>query len=764
MDTMRLKVELEAINKASGPLRDMLKGTTALSKGVKEAQNKLRELNAQQKQLEGFREASARVTETGKAMQEAGRKVRELRDALIASEAPSKNMTKEYQAAARELRNLTSAHERAKTAQTAAASDMQRAQIPVDELASRHANLAKQIDAANRSIAHQREQMERVKRVQTNWKTLQEYRGAALNVGTAATGTAAATGLPLIQSIRDYADLQTATTDLKISMMEAGKVVPAEFEKIAAKAKELGARLPGTGEDFMKAGKALVEQGVNFKSIVNGGLEATSYFAVLLKMEKERAAEFIAKAREVHGLQDKDLPAGADLMQRAKHSFGLKPDQIYEAMSYAGTDINLKGMVGDIQKMKEYLALQGMAAGLGLEGSSFGTNFAHMLKAMANVNKLDDARGSEGRYVKDLLDAKGVKLDFFDAAGQFAGFGKMVQELEKLKQFNPQQQERILKKLFDTEGGRPAAIFLKKGMEGFSEALAGMDKQASLNERVGESLGTLQNRWDALGGTFNDFSTKVGSLLEPAAGKVIELANSMVGGLSKFIDEYPGLSQVLVGGAALFAALAGGVGALALAAWAVTGPLGVLKAGFDILNVGKYLPALGTLGQTALPAIQGVLTAIATIAKGHPVLLLITTLAGAAALIWKNWDTIGPKLSEWWDRLSNFVSEKMRAIVEKLQALKRAFSFDFGPAAGGVALGAVGGKPLVGAGARLVEPSKPLRPITGQPMSYSAPTTFNITAGPGQSPEDIARAVDRRLTERENQTAARRRSILADPN
>jgi hypothetical protein len=32
-------------------------------------------------------------------------------------------------------------------------------------------------------------------------------------------------------------------------------------------------------------------------------------------------------------------------------------------MSYAGTDINLKGMVGDIQKMKEYLALQGMAAG-----------------------------------------------------------------------------------------------------------------------------------------------------------------------------------------------------------------------------------------------------------------------------------------------------------------------------------------------------------------------------------------------------------------
>jgi hypothetical protein len=86
------------------------------------------------------------------------------------------------------------------------------------------------------------------------------------------------------------------------------------------------------------------------------------------------------------------------------------------------------------------------------------------------------------------------------------------------------------------------------------------------------------------------------------------------------------------------------------------------------------------------------------------VLLLITTLAGAP-LIWKNWDTIGPKLSEWWDRLSNFVSEKMRAI-EKLQALKRAFSFDFGPAAGGVALGAVGGKPLSGPGPLWSPPSR----------------------------------------------------------
>lgn len=759
MDTMRLKVELEAINKASGPLRDMLKGTTALSKGVKEARDKLRELNAQQKQLEGFREASARVTETGKAMQEAGRKVRELRDALVASETPTQNMKKEYQAAARELRNLTSAHERAKTAQTAAASDMQSAQIPVNELASRHANLAKQIDAANRSLDRQREQMERVKRVQTNWKTLQEYRGAALNVGTAATGTAAATGLPLINTIKTYADREAAVTELKGSMLRAGKILPPEFAQIQALAEKLGTTLPGTTTEFMEMMTVLNRQGMSAKAILGGLGEATALLAVQLKKPKAEAAEFAAKLQDATKTSEKDMLALMDTIQRTFY-VGVDPQNMlggFAKLSPALTILRKEGL----EAAKALAPLLAMADQSGMTGETSGNAYRKILQMSIDAKKVGKGNSE--------LAGTGIKLDFTNGAGGFGGVEKLFSELAKLKALggNDAKRQGVLKTIFgdDAETLQALEILISKGKAGYDEMRGKMEVQASLNERVGESLGTLKNRWDALGGTFNDFSTKVGSLLEPAAGKVIELANSMVGGLSKFIDEYPGLSQVLVGGAALFAALAGGVGALALAAWAVTGPLGVLKAGFDILNVGKYLPALGTLGQTALPAIQGVLTAIATIAKGHPVLLLITTLAGAAALIWKNWDTIGPKLSEWWDRLSNFVSEKMRAIVEKLQALKRAFSFDFGPAAGGVALGAVGGKPLVGAGARLVEPSKPLRPITGQPMNYNGPTTtFNITAGPGQSPEDIARAVDRRLTERDNQAAARRRSILADPN
>jgi ABC-type hemin transport system ATPase subunit len=64
---------------------------------------------------------------------------------------------------------------------------MEKAKIPVNELASRQSNLARQIETVTSRLEQQRIQMERVKRVQQNWQALQEHRAAMLNVGTAAT-------------------------------------------------------------------------------------------------------------------------------------------------------------------------------------------------------------------------------------------------------------------------------------------------------------------------------------------------------------------------------------------------------------------------------------------------------------------------------------------------------------------------------------------------------------------------------------------------
>ena len=62
MDTLRLQVILDGIDRATAPLQGILKGTGNLSRAVKEARDRLKELNTANKQLESFRSTTTRCS------------------------------------------------------------------------------------------------------------------------------------------------------------------------------------------------------------------------------------------------------------------------------------------------------------------------------------------------------------------------------------------------------------------------------------------------------------------------------------------------------------------------------------------------------------------------------------------------------------------------------------------------------------------------------------------------------------------------------
>lgn len=170
-----------------------------------------------------------------------------------------------------------------------------------------------------------------------------------------------------------------------------------------------------------------------------------------------------------------------------------------------------------------------------------------------------------------------------------------------------------------------------------------------------------------------------------------------------------------------------------------------MKTGFEILGIGKYLPDLSTLGKTALPFVKDALIGLANIARAHPVLLLITTLAGAAALIWANWDTLGPKFAAMWDRIKAIFQGGVQFILDKIAAIKQFFGInvDYKQVA-----------PPVGT-------QPPLRAGGGN-VTQTTTHNISVTGAPGQSPADVAKAVRAELDARDAQLRAQRRSIFAD--
>jgi TP901 family phage tail tape measure protein len=381
----------------------------------------------------------------------------------------------------------------------------------------------------------------------------------------------------LAPPVRAFATLEEAVTDLRVAMMDNTGRVGAAFAAIARESEKLGDLLPGATKDFTSAASALIRQGISPDVVANGGLRASANFGVLMNMPQAQAAETIAKVREANGLADNELVPMADLMQRGHFAFGINPSDYLEVAKYAAPTYNTMGTTG-LENARRMLALQGMAASVGLEGSSFGTNIAQMMNRLSQVDSRQNRNSAEAKALRQLLGKSGIDLQFYDDKGQFMGPENMLKQLAKLRTLSPVEQQRATYQLFGDEAGRPAQVMIQKGLEEYQKNLAKLDAQASLDQRINEKMSSFAAKLESLGGTIENVMARLGAPLGNAAKPGMDAANSWVSGFGGYVQDHPiastagllGLSAVAAagawrGGSALMGLVRGGRGAAAVA-------------------------------------------------------------------------------------------------------------------------------------------------------------------------------------------------------
>lgn len=431
---------------------------------------------------------------------------------------------------------------------------------------------------------------------------------AMTEMGTKATALGQGLVSALKTPITAFADLDEASTQLRVAMMDNFGQIPPQFAEINRQAIELGNVLPGTTADFVNSARALIENGTALETIVGGGLKAASYLGVILKLPQAGAAEMVAKFREAFGLAEHELVKMADMTQRAKFAFGLGPEEIKYAAQYAGATLNNLKLVG-IENTKMFLAMQGIARQKGMEGSVFGTNFASMLN---NIGMMESKLHRNSKIMKEVnadLRHAGISLQFFDKAGKFVGLENMVAQLEKLKVLSAQDKLNVMNRLFGMEGGRVASMLSDAGVGGLHGALDTMARQADLMQRIEETNKSAKNIWEALTGTITNFWAAFGGPMVTALYPYMKAVNDFVGGpMLAWVDRNKDLVKWL------------GLGAMAVAGLLlVLGGLGIV--------VGAVASGLAVLG--------GVLAAIVS-----PVGIAVAGIASGAALIIMHWSKI----------------------------------------------------------------------------------------------------------------------------
>lgn len=678
---LRLQVVLSAVDKITRPFRSARDGSKELAAALKASKDGLKSLNEQAGRIDGFRKTRSQLAITANNLKAAREEAARLAVQFTETNRPTAQQARLLEQAKNRASQLQQTYNGLRLSVQRQREALNAAGIDTKQLSEAQRRLKTDALAATGAIERQQaelrklgERQQKINAIQARHEKLTETRNKLAGNGAGMVATGVATGATLMAPVRAYADSENAATQLAASMMGPGAKVLPEYEKINKLAVSLGDKLPGTTADFQNMMTMLRRQGMSAQSILGGLGEATAYLGVQLQMGPTDAAEFAAKLQDATQTNEKDMMALTDIIQKGFYA-GVDPGNMLQGFSKIGSAMDIIKKKG-IDAAKEFAPLLVMADQQGMEGGSAGNAYRKVLQAMMDNKKIQG--------VNEDLKGTGVKFNFTNGKGEFAGIKKMYAQLDQLKALSTEKRLRTLKDMFgdDAETLQVLNNMIAKGIAGYRETAAKLDNQASLRERVDASLKTLSNRWDAASGSFTNAMAAIGETVAPALKQLADWLGNLASALGTFVKQHPQLTAALFKMAAGFAIATVAIGSILLALAVILGPMLVMrmvmnKVGLQAFtSFGLMRKAIGVVGNSVLW--------LGRLMMANPILAVIGLIAMGAIYIWQNWDTLGPKFAALWDAISTkvsnvwtairtYISTKWNEIVADVQALPARF-------------------------------------------------------------------------------------------
>lgn len=689
MSNLKLEVLFNAVDKLSGPIKTIVGGSKTLSDAFKKTSSELKALEAQQRKISGFKQLKEQSEKTTQAIEQNKETLKQLKTAMNIG-APTEQMVKDLARAEAAQKRLKAAQKNQGSEMTALVRELNQAGISVDNLADDESELKNKIHLTTMEINRQKDSLERHIKSQKQFEQMQGRMAKASDLAKkglviSAVGTA---GMAYI--LKQYEDAEDAAMGLRVSMMQANGQVSKEYAEINKLANGLGTKLPGTTADFQNMMAVLIQQGISAKAILGGVGEAAGYLGVQMKMPFADAAEFAAKMQDATKTTEKDMLGLMDVIQR---SYYLGVDSGNMLQGFAKISAGMKTIKAEgLEGAKAIAPLLVMADQAAMAGEAAGNAYSKIFKSMM------DSKG----IAKALKDSgTGIQMNFTDGKGEFGGLDKMFKQLEKLKGLSTEARLPILSDMFgnDAETIQALNLLIDKGQTGYNEVIAKMQKQADLQTRVNAQLSTLKNLKDAAGGTFTSMLALFGEQLAPQFKMLITGFTNITENVTAWAQKNPELANTIAKVVAGGILLVGGLSALSLGLITVFGPMmlvtkgiGMIGGGFGLLAGGSlklftlakfagtgllwigrallfagqqaliamgrlYLLAIRGIGMLAQGIIMGAVRGASLLGQSllflgrtaliagrfmlaNPIILVAMAIAGAAYLIYKNWEPI----------------------------------------------------------------------------------------------------------------------------
>lgn len=617
-NNVRIEVLLNAVDRASRPLKSIQTASKSLAGDIRTSQNSLRDLNAQASRIDGFRKASAQLAVTGQSLKKAKDEAAALAVQFKNTENPTNAQARAMEAAKKSAADLQLKYNGLRQSVQRQRTELAQAGINTRTLSADERRLKSSISETTAQLNRQREALARVSqqqaklsRVKERYQAGKSMAGSMAAAGAAGTGIATAGTMAGVKLLMPGYSFAQKNSELQ-AVLGVDKQSP-EMEALRKQARLLGDNTAASADDAASAQIIIAKSGGDADAI-QAATPVTLNMALSNQRSMEENAALLTGMKSAFQLSNDQIAHIGDVLSMTMNKTAADFDGLSDALTYAAPVAKNAGV-----SIEQTAAMVGALHDAKITGSMAGTG------SRAILSRLQAPTGKAFEAIKEL----GVKTS--DAKGNTRPIFSILKEMQRSFEKNnlgTSQRGEYMKTIFGEEASSAAAVLMTAASTGKLDKLT-----AAFKASDGKTEELVKIMQDNLGGDFKEFQSAyeaVGTDLfdqqNDSLRKLTQTATQYVLKLDGWIKQNKSLATTIgvVAGGAL--ALIGIIGGIGLIAWPV------------VMGINAIIAAAGLLGTVFTVTGGAIVTAIGAISL--PVVAVAGAVVAGAILIRKYWEPI----------------------------------------------------------------------------------------------------------------------------
>lgn len=758
MAELKLKVLMDAVDRMSAPFRSARQSTDQMKVALKGATEQVRSLEKASASIEAFGRLKNESRANASALASAQEKAQKMGRELAEAGGGSRKAQAAFAAARREVNRLEAAQ--ISIARETAILRQRLADSGIDtrKLASAQQQLKRDLDAARQAAIKQgsaldaaRAKTEALANARKKLAGAQELQGKLAvggAVGMGVGGGAIAAGLPMIGGAGDFQH------QLAAYGLTAGQT-GSQLQAVRDKVRELSAQVNQSSTDLLEGQSILVGKGLDPDKAL-GAIGTIGRAVTATGAEMADMSNLAFAAMDNLKVPQAELVKAFDIMAKSGDLGGFELKNMSAAFPQLTAAASMLGMTGTKSIGTLSAALQIATKGAA-DPTTAANNFANFLQKATSPDTVKNFE-KKGIDIKaalqqGLMDGQDPIDVMMKKIGQAVGvdFEKEISDAVAGGSTAQAAAEQLAAKfnLGELFGDAQVQNFLAPMMANMKEFRRirdeSMNSDGTVDKKFAIMMETYNDTTKGLGVDLKNMMEGIGATMLPVLTPLMRGLRGLVQGVTGFATANPRLTATLVTVAGVLAAVVAAGGAVSIAIAGMLGPFAMARFALSVigLNGGMAAGALGLLrgglgllgsaASTLFPMLIAGIRAVGMAFLMNPIGLVITAIIAGLGLLYATFEPF--------QKLVDGIFEKIKGIFgfagKKMPLAEAAETAKAVPTAAPVKIAATT--------AMAAAVAAPLAAAPAPAPIDMGGVTIVVQAAPGQSEEEIAKAVRREL-------------------